>query len=99
MDVMDIEDPKPFYLDVTSEHWKSIELALVGAPVIAISPLVDETSQIRERDAIIPSGMIQFVRKAGVSKFATKKDEGIIWNGNFERGFRGHDTGYTESKF
>jgi hypothetical protein len=90
MDIMDIQGSKPFHTNVTGEHWEFVKFAFVGTPVVAIFPLVDQAFYIRERDAIVPAGIVQLIRKAGIGKFAVKEGECIIWHGNLERAPRGH---------
>jgi hypothetical protein len=90
MDIMDTQGPKPFHFNVTGEHWEFVKFALVGTPVVAVFPLVDQASHVRERDAVVPAGIVQFIRKASVGKFAVKEGECIIWHGNLEGALRGH---------
>lgn len=90
MDIMDIQHPKPFDFDVAREHWKLVEFALVDTPVVAVLPLVDQTFQVGERDAVVPLCTVYFIRKAGIRKLAAKEGKGIIWYENLEGGFRGH---------
>ena len=90
MNIMDIQRPKSFDFDVTREHWKLVEFALVNTPVVAVVPLVGQTFQVGERDAVVPAGIVYFVREAGIGKFATKESKSIIWYGNLEGRFRGH---------
>ena len=91
MDIVNIQDSEPFHFNVTSEHWKFVEFAFMGAPVVAVSPFVDETFHIGERDAIVPTCVAQFVWEAGIGEFATKEGKSIVGNGDLEAGFRGHD--------
>ena len=91
MDIMDIQDSELLHFDVTGKHRKFVEFAFMGAPVVAISPFVDETFDIGERDTIVPAGVTQFVWEAGICKFAMKEGESVVGNGNLEAGFRGHD--------
>ena len=59
---MNIQDPKPFHFDVTDEHWKLVKVTFMGAPIVAIFPLVDKTLHVGERDAVVPASVAQFVR-------------------------------------
>ena len=89
MDIMNIQHPKSFDFDVAREHGKLVEFALVSTPVVAVLPLVDQTFQVGERDAVVPACIVYFIREAGIGKFATKESKSIIWYGNLEGGFRG----------
>jgi hypothetical protein len=79
MDIMNIQRPKSFDFNVARKHWELVEFALVGAPVVAILPLVDQTFQVGERDTVVPTGIVYFIRKAGIRKLAAKEGESIIW--------------------
>lgn len=78
MDIMNIQRPKPFDLDVAREHRELVEFMLVGTPVVAVLPLVDQTFQVGERDAVVPPCIVYFIWKAGLRKFAAKEGEGVI---------------------
>jgi hypothetical protein len=90
MDIMNIQRPEPFDLDVAREPRELVEFALVGAPVVAVLPLVDQTFQVGERDAVVPAGIVYFIRKAGLRKLAAKEGKSIIWYRNLEGAFRCH---------
>ena len=91
MDIVNIQNSEPFHFNVPSKHWKFVEFAFVGAPVVAVFPFVDEAFDIGKRDTIFPTGVAQFVREAGIGEFAMKEGESIIGHGNLKAGFRGHD--------
>jgi len=90
MDIMNIQHSESFDFDIAREHWKLVEFALVSTPVVAVLPLVGQTFQVGERDAVVPPGIVYFIRKAGIGKLAAKESESIIWYGNLEGSFRGH---------
>jgi hypothetical protein len=94
MDIVNIQDPKPFHFDVTGKHWKFIEFAFMRAPVVAVFPFVDQTFHIGEGDAIVPADVVQFIREAGVGKFAMQEGNSVVRYGNLESAFRGHEARY-----
>jgi hypothetical protein len=92
MDIVDVQYPKPFHLDVTGEHWKLIEIAFMRAPVVAVFPFVDQTLHIGERGAIVPASIAELVREADVGKLAMKESKSVIRYRDFEAAFWGHGT-------
>ena len=90
IDIVNLQNPEPFHLDATRKHRKFVELMFMGAPIVSVFPFADETLHTGKGDAIVPAGVAQFVRKAGIGEFLTKKGKSIIGYGNLEAGLRGH---------
>ena len=80
MDIMNIQDPKPFHFDVPGEHWKFVKFPFMVTPVVAFFPLVDQTFHVGERGAIVPASIAYFVGKVYVGKFAMKEGKSVIWH-------------------
>ncbi len=80
MDIMNIQDPKPFHFDVAGEHWKFVKFPFMVTPVVAFFPLVDQTFHVGERGAIVPASIAYFVGKVCVGKFAMKEGKSVIWH-------------------
>ena len=73
---------KSLYLNRTQEHGESVQLALIRASVISISPPFSQPFDVRERNTVLPVCGINLVWEAGVVKFTIEQGECLLWDGN-----------------
>ena len=66
MHVMNIERPKPIYVDVSSVLWElDVQFSLVFSPVISVLPPVNEALNVSKWGTVGPAGVFKFIREGG----------------------------------
>ena len=64
VNVVDIERPKPFDIDVPSELWKLVDLFLALAPIEPVLPSSNKPFDVCQRYTVIPVRALELVREA-----------------------------------
>ena len=66
MYVMNIERPKPIYVDISSVLRElGVQFSLVLPPLISVLPPVNEALNISKWGTVGPAGVFKFIRKGG----------------------------------
>src|SRR5579862_7438271 len=72
-------------VDFGGELIQSVDLGLLGAPVVTFLPVVCEFADFADVSAVFPRGARQLVRPLGLSQSPPQICEHAIWDMSFER--------------
>jgi len=84
MHMMYTQFTKFLYPNRTREHVGFVQLMLMSAPVIPISPPFSQLFDVHGRGTIIPVCAVNFVWEAGVVKVTLEQGECLLWDGDIK---------------
>lgn len=94
MDVVNIQGLEAFHDNIPGELGHlGVKVSLVFSPVIAVLPPFNESLDGRERRAIVPTCVLELIRKSGEGQLLLKDGKVSIGDGNFERRLRRSHSG------
>jgi len=83
-DAHDVHSVPQIPLPRTREHVRFVQLGLMSAPVIPISPPFSQLFDVHGRGTIIPVCAINFVWEASVVKVTLEQGECLLWDGDIK---------------
>ena len=89
VNVVDIERPKPFDIDVTGEHRQRVQGIFRLAPVEAILPVFHKPLDMRERNTVVPTCAFELIWETGKLQLLLEEVKFRVWDRDGERPFFG----------
>src|SRR5207249_6685733 len=74
-----VDEVNRLAVDTGAEMGQLVEPHLLGAPVVCLSPVLDELAQVAHRYAVLPTRPLDLIRKAGLREAALQVlEDGVV---------------------